>query len=325
MATIEGCVVRRQELACTEEEQETYGDKVLLENEVIRIRMKNGTVREKLGDGITALRALPYVDWGVDEVDELLEAVDAHATRLTALEETGMHNSLRISGVETSLGISEPFKEVINTVTYRGAVGIPSGAKRYARIARLYGTHGTMTYNFTDTVTCLPDFPKYLWYGSTVPFNFPPAAQAVVTDTSVDLHLEELEAVAPSFGYDEDNYLYTEGDRWIYHQGGRYTQYEWIDVADIHLAEDEATIKWSVMKGGYFCLLKEPIETDITDLMSNQKPYMDLSVASTGAIGIMNNCYNKTVTTPDFDDSAWTGEQYTLTAGGAYAVIDFEV
>ena len=58
--TYAGGYTRRQELVCTESEMAAYADAVLYENEKIFVRMSDGTIRMKLGDGKTGLGALPF-------------------------------------------------------------------------------------------------------------------------------------------------------------------------------------------------------------------------------------------------------------------------
>lgn len=53
--------VRKQSFTCTEDEMNSLPNKVLALNEKILVRMNDGTVRMKLGDGVTGIAALPYV------------------------------------------------------------------------------------------------------------------------------------------------------------------------------------------------------------------------------------------------------------------------
>ena len=53
-------VVRRQELTCTEDELLLYPNKVLAENEVLYVRMNDGTIRMKMGDGSTGVAELEF-------------------------------------------------------------------------------------------------------------------------------------------------------------------------------------------------------------------------------------------------------------------------
>lgn len=62
MSTFEtAAMVRRQEFTCTEQEIASYPDKVLAENEVIYVRMNDGTIKMKMGDGTTRIYDLPFV------------------------------------------------------------------------------------------------------------------------------------------------------------------------------------------------------------------------------------------------------------------------
>lgn len=51
---------RRQELMCTEDQMIAKPSVVLRENEVIYIKMNDGTLRQKIGDGATAIINLPF-------------------------------------------------------------------------------------------------------------------------------------------------------------------------------------------------------------------------------------------------------------------------
>lgn len=51
---------RRQELICTEGQMNAKPNVILRDGEVIRIRMNNGSVYEKIGDGVTPIIDLPY-------------------------------------------------------------------------------------------------------------------------------------------------------------------------------------------------------------------------------------------------------------------------
>jgi len=51
---------RRQELICTEDQMNAKPNVILRDGEVIRIRMNNGSVYEKIGDGATPIIDLPY-------------------------------------------------------------------------------------------------------------------------------------------------------------------------------------------------------------------------------------------------------------------------
>lgn len=52
---------RRSELTCTEEQMRTYPEVILRDGEIVRVRMEDGSVREKMGDGETRISELPYV------------------------------------------------------------------------------------------------------------------------------------------------------------------------------------------------------------------------------------------------------------------------
>lgn len=60
MSTLQGTYVRRQELCCDEDDLVTFGEKLLAKNEILYVRMNDGTVRAKLGDGVTTVGALPF-------------------------------------------------------------------------------------------------------------------------------------------------------------------------------------------------------------------------------------------------------------------------
>jgi hypothetical protein len=66
---LSGAFVRRQEIVCTEDEASLYGNAILLEGEPIYIKMNDGSIRQKLGDGVTKLSALPFTDYGQEHVE----------------------------------------------------------------------------------------------------------------------------------------------------------------------------------------------------------------------------------------------------------------
>lgn len=53
---------RRQELICTEGQMNAKPNVILRDGEVIRVRKSNGSVSEKMGDGVTRLIDLPYLN-----------------------------------------------------------------------------------------------------------------------------------------------------------------------------------------------------------------------------------------------------------------------
>ena len=62
MSTFENAAtVRRQEFTCTEEELSLYPDKVLAKNELLYVRMNDGTIRVKMGDGRTRVYDLGFI------------------------------------------------------------------------------------------------------------------------------------------------------------------------------------------------------------------------------------------------------------------------
>ena len=256
--------------------------------------------------------------------DASLAAQDAERRALAAAEGVRNYmesevtmNSLRIGSLERHLNLADPFVENTNVQAVQGGISIPAGAKRYAKILRLWGTPSKVEYESCDSVDRIPNFPKYMWHGTKNVFELP-----VSSNIKVDLYepnLEKINAFAPDFGMDEENYIYTEGERWLYHQGVRY--YEGYCFSDIHEtytpAEDEKEIKDYDFKGGYWVTLKEPVVTDITAGMKNKSPYIELSQDNYAAVGVMNNVLAKTVTTAD--------EIYYVSDGAAYATIAFEV
>lgn len=60
MSNLGGAYVRRQELVATEAEVAANASKVLLDGEMLYVKMNNGTLRAKMGDGQTAVGNLPY-------------------------------------------------------------------------------------------------------------------------------------------------------------------------------------------------------------------------------------------------------------------------
>lgn len=73
---------RRQELVCTEEQMNAKPNVVLRDGEVIRVRKSNGSVSEKMGDGVTRIVDLPYLneaERAAQEADRAEKAADRAA------------------------------------------------------------------------------------------------------------------------------------------------------------------------------------------------------------------------------------------------------
>ena len=91
---LQGAFVRRQEIVCTEAEASLYGSAVLLEGEPIYIKMNDGSTAQKLGDGKTKLKDLPFTDFGKERVEAatqtaLAEIADAKADLLEDIAVAG--------------------------------------------------------------------------------------------------------------------------------------------------------------------------------------------------------------------------------------------
>lgn len=233
------------------------------------------------------------------------------------MEDEVLMQGMRLGSVERHLNLATPFVEGTNANGVQGGILIPTGAHKYAKILKLWGTPSQVTFSDTETVDCIPNFPKYMWHGTKNIFEFP-----VSSNVKVDLYepnIEAINALAEDYGMDEENYIYTEGDRWLYHRAVRYHagySDEYI-YEEAMLLEDESEIKTYDFKGGYWARLKEPTVTDITDKMKGKSPYVTLSGEGNNALGVMNNVLEKTVVTAD--KTYWVG------TGMAYATVAFEV
>ena len=256
--------------------------------------------------------------------DAALAAQDAERRALAAasgvknyMESEVLMNGLRIGSLERHLNLADPFVENTNVHAVQGGIVIPTGARKYAKILKLWGAPSRVEYESTDLVDRIPNFPKYMWHGTKNVFELPVSSNIKVD--AYEPNLDKINALAPDFGMDEENYIYTDGEHWFYHQSVRYYEgcsFDYIQV-ELILAEDEKELKGYDYKGGYWITLKEPIVTDITAGMKNKSPYIELSKDNYAAVGVMNNVLAKTVTTAN--------EIYYVSDGAAYATIAFEV
>lgn len=71
---------RRQELICTEEQMNAKPNVVLRDGEVIRVRKSNGCVSEKMGDGVTRIIDLPYLN-EAERAEAAAERAEEAATK----------------------------------------------------------------------------------------------------------------------------------------------------------------------------------------------------------------------------------------------------
>jgi hypothetical protein len=80
-------------MVATEEELTEHGSKVLLENEKLYVRMNDGTLRIKMGDGITPVSSLPFLtvfdEKNFDETIARVEEAVANIEQYKGLELVG--------------------------------------------------------------------------------------------------------------------------------------------------------------------------------------------------------------------------------------------
>lgn len=231
--------------------------------------------------------------------------------RIASVSTIAYQNSARIAKLEKRLSAADLFS-VKSVAGYNKALKLAGSEKPTAKILKLWGSYGSVGYDSTDTNDQAPDYAQYILVDGVRVFTYPKNPH--ITEDEYRPNTEAMEAIAPSFGYDEDNYIYTEGDKWYYRQAGRYHQGYYMGKDEVSLADDEASCKWYAYKGGAFNLLKEPIVTDITDRMNGQSPY--ITVEGAGTVRLWNAHKPMTVTT----DS----ETYYLTSGTAGAQFLFE-
>ncbi len=224
---------------------------------------------------------------------------DVYANELYSIANKDIdRNTLSIQSIQRRLGI-DLFVSKMAITGYNLTAKVSTSIKRYAKILKMYGKYGIMTYDYTDSEDPVRDFPQYILLDGRRVFTFPKAPY--YSSTEYRPNDDWIDAIVPSYGYDESNYVYTAGDRWFYHQGGRF-HYRYINnetEEDMQewLLSDEASIKWFKYKGGYFATLKEPIVTDITAALNNQSTFVDLE--DVDKIGIWNAGKRMTITTAD--------------------------
>jgi hypothetical protein len=126
---LQGAFVRRQEIVCTEAEASIYGSAVLLEGEPIYIKMNDGSTAQKLGDGKTKLKDLPFTDFGKEKVEAAAEAALAEIAEAkgdllgdiaiagSIVQTTGTSET----AVMSQKAVSAELAKITNTLTQEGA------------------------------------------------------------------------------------------------------------------------------------------------------------------------------------------------------------
>lgn len=129
MSTFENAaMVRRQEFTCTEQEIASYPDKVLAENEVIYVRMNDGTIKMKMGDGTTRIYDLPFVKvLDANIVNELGDSKNDSVSQNLLTEEIKRLDSKFIVSEQNLLDVSALKDGYIDTST-----GLPKSGVQYA-------------------------------------------------------------------------------------------------------------------------------------------------------------------------------------------------
>ena len=108
MSSFNGAYVRRQEMVATEEELEEHGSKVLLENEKLYVRRNDGTLRIKIGDGVTPASSLPFLtvfdEKNFDKTIASIEEAERDAVEHIASLAEGAYDIVQnIGGSETAV------------------------------------------------------------------------------------------------------------------------------------------------------------------------------------------------------------------------------
>ena len=93
---------RRADLTCTKQEMDEYGSVVLMKNEIIRIKMDDGTYATKRGDGVTPISQLPF------ELDHELSNV----LKASAVGENGIVSFGSISSLNHELQVKVDLQNV---------------------------------------------------------------------------------------------------------------------------------------------------------------------------------------------------------------------
>ena len=255
---------------------------------------------------------------------------DALKTSVDTINDEHRDIGYRISVMEDKFGMHGKYREITNTANGSQIV-VPENAKRFAKILKIWGTHGEAyhyddygaTWNYTEY---LPDYPQYISINSTEVANrkwvFP--INHYITETKFTNRSEELNKYLADFGMDEDNYIYSEADKWFYHQGVRYYPERVKDKNGIVLKSDELRVKNHNADVGYFVTLRNPVITDVTKFItSDQRTYYStIDIDSNN--GIEKLCLTHTVrsqwVTPDGNDEC----PIQVIPGKIFVTIGFE-
>lgn len=115
---------RRQELMCTEDQMRSKPNVVLRENEAIYIKMNDGTLRQKIGDGVTAVINLPFT-----------KVFDGSVVQTTGNSETAVMSQ---KAVTSEIGAVKSFLEPDNLHCVRTNTPINNLINKHALIPNKY-------------------------------------------------------------------------------------------------------------------------------------------------------------------------------------------
>lgn len=106
---------RRQELTCTEAQMHAKPNVVLRENESIYIKMNDGTLRQKIGDGVTTIINLPFT-----------QVFDGSVVQTTGNSETAVMSQKAVTEHFSLVDVGEPIEGY-----YIGADGLPKTSENF--------------------------------------------------------------------------------------------------------------------------------------------------------------------------------------------------
>lgn len=156
---------RRQELICTENQMIAKPGVVLRDGEVIRIRMNNGQIYEKMGDGVTPIIDLPYINSEfaerAEEAAERAEAAadglnEANENRIKALEDAVAdlnYKAISISSFSASPSTAEMGSTVSSVTLSWGVNKTPTALTLDGSIIGVNDKSKTVTGTFKSNKT----------------------------------------------------------------------------------------------------------------------------------------------------------------------------
>ena len=114
---------RRQELICTEDQMNAKPNVILRDGEVIRIRMNNGSVYEKIGDGVTPIIDLPY-NINSEIKTETLAELERRVGELGVVQNTGDSPTAVMSQKAVTDIVESISEHIVATISHSDASSV---------------------------------------------------------------------------------------------------------------------------------------------------------------------------------------------------------